>query len=105
MSDIRIVCNTRCIQNICNKRLLECDDTKDVRQAFRDILGFAEEVIRVDADSDQLAASPCNHYWQLNHGDEPFPNRCSLCGMLATHEYADLHNHKWGEETRDEQQT
>lgn len=44
----------------------------------------------------------CNHYWQMNHGPEPEPNKCSLCGMLATHEYSENHRHEWKHKLREQ---
>ena len=50
MSDVRIRTHARCIENYCNTRLTEHDDTRDVRQLLRDVLGHTKIIIDADAE-------------------------------------------------------
>ncbi len=50
MSDVRIKTSAGCIDNYCNERLVNKDDTKEVRDVFRQILAHSKAIKEADAD-------------------------------------------------------
>ena len=50
MSDVRIRTNARCIEDYCNERLFWKDDSKEVRDVFRQILAHVKAILEADAD-------------------------------------------------------
>jgi hypothetical protein len=50
MSDIRIRTNAGCIENYCNERLFNKDDSKEIRDVFRQILAHVKAILEADAD-------------------------------------------------------
>lgn len=51
MSDVRIRTSAHCIENYCNERLLNKDDSKEVRDVFRQILAHVKAILEADGDS------------------------------------------------------